>query len=70
MKHWLISIVAFGALAASGCSSAGNSESAGSSPSASPATSALADCERTGGVWRAGMTSCKYPAPERPPLGP
>ena len=70
MKHWPISIVALAALAAGGCSSAGSTESVGSSPSALPSTSAQADCERTGGVWRAGLTSCKYPPPERPPLGP
>jgi len=59
MRLWLISILAVGALATWGCSSAGNS------PSASPPTSAQADCERSGGVWRAALSFCEYPAPER-----
>jgi len=59
MRHRLISIIVLGTLAACGCSSTG------SSPSASPSTSAQADCERTGGVWQAALTSCKYPAPQR-----
>jgi hypothetical protein len=70
MKHWLFAIGVLGALAAFGCSSASSSPSASPSTSGLPSTSAQADCERTGGVWRAGLTSCKYPAPERPQLGP
>jgi hypothetical protein len=34
-------------------------------PAASPAT-AQADCERTGGVWRAPLNFCEYTAPEGP----
>lgn len=60
MKPWLISILALGVLSSCGCSSAS------SHPSASPPTSAQADCERTGGVWQAALSYCKYPAPEKP----
>jgi len=60
MKHRLISIIVLGTIAVGACSSTA------SSPSASPSTSAQADCERTGGVWQAALTSCKYPAPARP----
>jgi len=56
MKPWLVSILVLGALVTCGCSSAG------SSPSASPPTQV--DCELSGGVWRADLASCKYPAPK------
>ena len=48
-------------------SSAGSPAPAPShAPSASPPTSARAECERRGGVWRAAVASCEYQAPGSP----
>ena len=53
MKHWFVSLSVLGTVAACGCSSTG------SSPAAPALTSAQADCERTGHVWRASLNKCE-----------
>jgi len=35
-------------------------------PTSWPPTSAQVDCERSGGVWRAALNFCEFPAPEFP----
>jgi hypothetical protein len=35
-------------------------------PTAWPPTRAQVDCERSGGVWRAALNFCEFPAPEFP----
>jgi len=61
MTRRLVSVMLFGAFALAGCSSA-----ATSSPSAAPAYDPQAECERNGGVWRAPLSFCEYPAPRSP----
>jgi hypothetical protein len=51
-----------GALVLAGCSSAATSGSA------SPAFTPQAECERTGGWWRAEMNFCEYEAPPTTPF--
>jgi hypothetical protein len=47
-------------LAAVGCASTDSVMPAASS------STAQADCERTGGMWRAALNYCEYTAPESP----
>jgi hypothetical protein len=60
-SRWVASsFLAVSMLAAAGCASTDSG-----APAASPST-AQVDCERTGGVWRAALNFCEYPAPESP----
>jgi hypothetical protein len=63
MQRWLVSPMLFAAaMAAVGCSS-----SRSVTPAALPAaTSAQAECERNGAVWRAALNFCEYQAPGSP----
>jgi hypothetical protein len=63
MKDWCISLIVLCTLAACGCSSTA------SSPAASPSTSAQAECERTGHVWRPALNMCEVQAPMTPSPG-
>ena len=62
MKQAFVMLLVIGAMAAiGGCASNTYDGSA-----ASPSTTAIADCERNGGVWRAALNFCEYQAPEAP----
>jgi hypothetical protein len=65
MKQRFVPLVIIGVMAISGCTPASHNGS-----SASPPTSAAAECERNGGVWRAVLNFCEYQAPESPPTPP
>ena len=48
----------------------GGCTSASYNGAASPPTTAAADCERNGGVWRTALNFCENQAPEAPPSPP
>jgi hypothetical protein len=62
MKQLFVMLLVIGAMAAiGGCASRTYDGAA-----ASPSPTAIADCERNGGVWRAALNFCEYQAPEAP----
>jgi hypothetical protein len=62
MKQRFAPLVMIGVMVSiSACTSASYNGSA-----ASPPTTAAAECERNGGVWRAVLNFCEHQAPESP----